>query len=387
MSLDTHDRLPLTDDQFRPEMSTLQFAGGVMLEVVVGKSILTAIALIYWGVALVAVVLAWKIPDWNLAYPRRSLLSRRLPAITVAALFVLTAFGLPYWGVAVVVVVLAWKIPDWSLAYSRQSLLIRRLPAIIVIAVYGYQLAQAGWEHHKSSAHYAEAKALFDEKCKTSGERIYKTVNDVRGLLLPKVRATLDGNLFYQAARDPMWPDAALFQEHNGDEYIRDFLLDRRVISITGPPQNLMGRRIVNDVAGPGAERGMRFIDVIDAKDGKRYRVSASAAPRDMFKDIYLDKDVTDSPPPRYAVTFENNVDPGLRKYWIAGTTVIVLDTETNEKLGEMEVWRFDRSQRHTDQSMPWATSDLNCPNPPFGSYGQQTHYFVEKILKGKQGN
>ena len=35
---------------------------------------------------------------------------------------------------------------------------------------------------------YDKAKALFDERCKTAGEKIYRTVENVEGVLLMKVR-------------------------------------------------------------------------------------------------------------------------------------------------------------------------------------------------------
>ncbi len=238
------------------------------------------------------------------------------------------------------------------------------------------------------AATFAKAKALFDEKCKTAGERIYKTVENVEGVLLPKIRESRSGKTQRETLNYLLWPDAALAQEHTGDLYIERFLTDRKEIVVRGyKPNEIMGRRIVGDVGSSGAERGLRFVDVIDSSDGKRYRVTASAIYKPGFQtNIELHKEVTTAPIPRYAVTFENNVDPELRKHWVAGTTVKVIDLKNKKTLGELEVWKFGSTMGMDRQASAWAASVGNCPSPPFGQYGEQTHYFVEKILKAKQG-
>ena len=102
---------------------------------------------------------------------------------------------------------------------------------------------------------------------------------------------------------------------------------------------------------------GYRWVEVIDAKDGQRYRITGSqkavgrkdttalGVKMELEKDpnydlnIYrwmLDKVLSTTPPPRYGVTFEDHVIPEERYLGLASSTVKVIDLETKEVLGEM---------------------------------------------------
>jgi len=69
---------------------------------------------------------------------------------------------------------------------------------------------------------YPPAKALFDELCATAKENIYKTVDNVDGVLLLNIRkGKIEDN------RNPHWPDAAYGRDTvsvTGEAYIRTFL-------------------------------------------------------------------------------------------------------------------------------------------------------------------
>ena len=70
---------------------------------------------------------------------------------------------------------------------------------------------------------YAKAKALFEERCKTAGVVIKRTVKDVEGIELTKIRQPIPwgGKEYF----DPMYPEAAMAGEHRGDDYIKQFLM------------------------------------------------------------------------------------------------------------------------------------------------------------------
>jgi hypothetical protein len=281
--------------------------------------------------------------------------------------------------------------------------------AVVVTTVFsigpimlGLNLAKYRKEKEKAAqafaAVYEPAKAIFDEKCKTAGERIYKTVEGVEGILLPKIRESVEN--WNRAARDQMWADAAVHSSLTGKPYIEYFLIDRiwrpccgsgskitRDFSndINSEAARTVGRHYVTDQTK--VERAFRYVDSIDAADGKRYRWTAKLDfSRAQRGDVVLQKEEARSLAPRYAVTFDNNVDPDLRKHWIAGTTIKVIDTQFNETMGELEIWNFDRSVG-TTQWNNWSTSATVCPSPYDGSFGEVTHKFVDKILKAKQGN
>jgi hypothetical protein len=263
----------------------------------------------------------------------------------------------------------------------------------------GRNLAQYREEKEKAAqafaAVYEPAKAIFDEKCKTAGERIYKTAENVEGVLLLKIREQTKN--YHTAVKDQMWSDAAVSGTSEGDGYILGFLFDRGEVNNASPSQPRMAKRIIADVGrttypnGPDLPpsplfRGFRYVDVVDVSDASRYRITAISTPKEGDPpEIKLNKVPVTGESPRYAVTFENNVDPELRKHWIAGSVIKVIDTKTNEAMGELEVWRMDRSVGHT-QWMNWETTVDTCPIP-YNGWAKETHYFVDKILKAKQGN
>src|SRR5436305_14419752 len=64
-------------------------------------------------------------------------------------------------------------------------------------------------------------KELYEEKCKTvAGEKIYKKIENVEGIVLLKVRPEAGDREW----ADRMWPGAAFARESRTDEYITTFL-------------------------------------------------------------------------------------------------------------------------------------------------------------------
>ncbi|WP_298643439.1 hypothetical protein [uncultured Cardiobacterium sp.] len=81
-------------------------------------------------------------------------------------------------------------------------------------------------------ARYNKAKAIFDERCKTAGEKIYHTVEGVEGITLLNVPQEYTHALI----DDPMWEGAALPYSGGGNNYIRNFL-DWELRSKSNTPQ------------------------------------------------------------------------------------------------------------------------------------------------------
>ncbi len=241
-----------------------------------------------------------------------------------------------------------------------------------------------------------EAEAYYKEKCeKVAGIRIYKTVPDVEGLLLMKIRPERTD----RELSDPNWPGAAFGEEARGDGYITSFLgYEYRAVDKDGVVSSVRG--YINTDKRPGGLPGYRWIEVIDPKDGQRYRYSGSvkvvgrkdttafnvqlALKKDPNYDLNvyrwsLDKTLSPSKtPPRYAVTFEDHVIPHERALWVASSTVKVLDLETGEVLGEMT--RYAMSYIHVPRhSMPWLSHSI-CPYS-IGASGTNTRQFVDQVL------
>ena len=69
------------------------------------------------------------------------------------------------------------------------------------------------------------------------------------------------------------------------------------------------------------------------------------------------------SDPARYAVTYENDVNPELRKHWVAGTTIKIIDRQTDELLAEKTIFAFARTMG-TYSHGAWVDSRMDtCPD------------------------
>ncbi len=216
-------------------------------------------------------------------------------------------------------------------------------------------------------AQYEAAMARFEERCKTAGEKVYRTVEDVEGVLLMKVRPKKSPFVY----ADPNWPDAGMPDESSGDDYLRTFL-------------NWEQRRDVKESRGylnysPSELPGYRFVDVI-AERGSFQRIRLEKA-----ESTNLIIEPLKSKPARYAISFENFVVPEDRRLWIAGTKVTIIDTSNIEILAEKTWYAFEPGQGNQEGARsPWAFA-ITCPVHVGRSNGQ-TRFFVDQILKPKKG-
>jgi hypothetical protein len=232
------------------------------------------------------------------------------------------------------------------------------------IAFPGRQAWEAKQEEDAARARFEKSRAAYQERCQTrAGEKIYKTVPGVEGLLL-KALPRLSG---HKERSDPMWPGGAFALEGRGDDYIRSFL---RI-----PPP-------------------YRWVDVVDEKDGKRYRytwnfkqvtrvssimVGGDGKTKRTYMTHVLERTPAPEPAPRYAVTYEDHVIPEDRALGIASSTVTVLDRESGEVLGEMVRYAWYRENPATAEPQLWARA-YRCPGYSSKS-DRATRTFVEQIL------
>lgn len=247
----------------------------------------------------------------------------------------------------------------------------------------------------------AEARVMLIERCKKSGEFIYRTVEDVEGVYLLKIRTTSnDGDQFRMD--DPYGHDSTK------DEYFKDFLYGRRSTgSLTNKPEE-------------AATPGYRYVEAIDPADGQRYRYSGSVkvvgrknpnTPNHQIElarnpnfdlnnyAFVLDKIPAPGASPRYGVTFDDLSTREEREHWIAGSSLKVIDLKTNEVIAERIGYMMDPGQGAKGGGRsPWLwAADVACPSffpkgerphsPGFSYQAGQTRKFVEKVLKPKGGN
>lgn len=268
----------------------------------------------------------------------------------------------------------------------------RTIAVLFIIGLFAAYPGRQAWEVKQQvdqyRAYYDASAAMYHERCQThAGYKIHKVVEDVDGIQLLKIRHPVKND-------DPMAPGAAFALEAYDDSYINSFLGFRY------PSRETDNSYMASTTKNPGAIPGFRYVDIIDEKDGQRYRVTGSQkatgkkdttafnVKRAMDADpnydlnIYnwvLDRVLTTDPSPRYAVTFEDHVIPEERQYGIASSTVKVIDTQTDEVLAEMRRYAWSPGVASAGRPSPWLTAS-KCPGVGFGS-GQATRQFVDRVL------
>jgi hypothetical protein len=243
----------------------------------------------------------------------------------------------------------------------------------------------------EQKARLEKAEALFKEHCKTAGEFIKRTADDVEGIYLLKLRPSEinRGNQFDM--------DDPYGRDFGGEGYLQSFLRGFWDNSRAKKPTLYTPSRL-----------GYQYVEATDPKDGKRYRYTGSRkvvgqmdrnAPNvqsalktnpNIDISIYafvMDKTPASGPSPRYGVTYDDISTRDDRELWIAGSSLKVIDLKKNEVIAERIGYMMDRGQgANGGGRAPWLiAADNACPAfiATHGSFGQagQTEKFVEKTL------
>ena len=250
----------------------------------------------------------------------------------------------------------------------------------------------------------AIAEAMFQERCKTAGEKIYRTAENVEGIFLMKVRP--NGINYGHTPEQQFALDDPYGRDLDGQGYIGTFIRGKYQAETIAPPA---------PVPGAPPRLGYRYVEAIDPMDGLRYRYTGSMRAigkkdvtaynvqvelkRDPNYDLniyafVLDKTPAPADSPRYGVTYDDISTHEEREYWIAGSSLKVIDLKSNEVMAERIGYMMDRGQGDNGGGRsPWLlAASTACPafpvapgNHPFKM--NQTRDFVEKVLHIKQGN
>jgi hypothetical protein len=243
--------------------------------------------------------------------------------------------------------------------------------AVLVLALFIAPIAPDIYRTVEYRSKLAKAQALFKERCKTAGEKVHRTVENVEGVLLMNIRQSDRPGI----QDNPLWSDAALPHEASGDEYIRMFLYWEH-------DSGGETRGFLNPDPVKAMSRGYQFVDVKQA-DGTvlRYRLKEPGN-RDKTD---LATEPVEGKASRYAVDFVNQVNPEDRAHWVAGTTITLTDTQTKEVIATRESYSFEVGLgSKAGARQPWAFA-ITCPS--FSGWdGARTRLFVDQVLKPKQG-
>jgi len=236
--------------------------------------------------------------------------------------------------------------------------------AVLVVPV-AAAVVSDGIESWQSSRRRQQAEEAFQEHCKTAGVRIYRKVQDVDSVLLMKRRPE-DQSTSSQNAPDPYGTDLG------GDAYAHTML---------------WGRGSLGFVLSTGETAlGYQFA-VIPNSDHLGYTRFALTKKRSNT-DEWEVAATSVTTLPRYGVSWEDISSAEDRERWIAGSRLVVVDTQTGEVLAERVGWIFDRGLgSEAGQRQPWLFAARGaCPQLPKLPNGAswtvgQTRDFVERVL------
>lgn len=243
-------------------------------------------------------------------------------------------------------------------------------------------------------ARYNKAKAIFDERCKTAGEKIYHTVEGVEGITLLNVPQKYTDAL----GHDPMWEGAGIPQSSTGENYISEFLYwevrnktnePKRTLRDVDPRPQARETFIRIFRYEPRLEKndviydGYRYADVKQL-DGSYLRYQYPSASERKDRDTIITTPLNRKPA-RYAVEYSPIINPADRQYWVAGLTINIYDTETDTLMASKTWYSMEPGQGNSNQRVPWAFANM-CP--PFEEDRRHIiRFFVDQVVKPKQGD
>ncbi|MBL8279310.1 MAG: hypothetical protein JNL93_21645 [Pelomonas sp.] len=239
---------------------------------------------------------------------------------------------------------------------------------------------------------YAKAKALFEERCKSAGVVIKRTVKDVEGIELIKIRQPIPwgGKEYF----DPMYSEAAMAAEMRGDYYVKQFLMSElRFIDGVQSRGGLAPPSRELDKGMEPPRRGYRFVEILTPNSSERSRCELVLKPgEDRWENTALSCRPVVSSSAQYALDYDDIVDPADRALWVAGTRIKVVDKRTGEVVAQLTryVWESGFGEASSG-SWPWQHANhrvtQTCPGVPDRLFSTESRYFVDTVLIPKQGD
>jgi hypothetical protein len=290
----------------------------------------------------------------------------------------LSAVGVIYWLLAALGLWWALRGPTpW------RTKLLRVIP---VVLLFGFIPGRLGWEQFQARKRLNTAVALFQERCKSAGEKVSRTVENVDGVVWMKWREvkTKDSDQF--KLDDPYGHDCS------GDECIG------RLLRVTKGSE-------LNPEDARQHTTGYLFVETVDPIDGKQYRyfgVIKSVATRTLDEIEQYKKNTSGRDPgpnvygfalerepikrftARYGVTWDDISTHEDREQWVAGGAFRAIDLPTNEVIAERIGYLMDTGQGSTAGFRdPWGWAKSYAPRCP--RTDEHTWEFSKRVLQPKK--
>jgi hypothetical protein len=238
---------------------------------------------------------------------------------------------------------------------------------------------------------YAKAKALFEERCKTAGVVIKRTVKDVEGIELTKIRQPIPwaGKEYF----DPMYPEAAMAGENRGaDGYIKQFLMTEFRYKLLPERRGDLGPGFqARDARDLPPLRGYHFVEYLDGS-GTRFRCVPTWKEGEIGWTTGQHRcDPVQKSDTRYSLDYENLVNSDDRALWIAGTKLKAIDKHTGEVVAQLTRYVWDQGLGGSSTGRwPWQSASTTaasvCPSDASQPTQSDSRYFIDAIFIPKQG-
>ena len=224
---------------------------------------------------------------------------------------------------------------------------------------------------------YLESKAIFAERCKSAGEKIYQTVENVEGITLLNIPKERMG----ESRNNPMWENAALPWASEGIDYIRTFLdwdIRNEDSNRTGTLVQFKPKR--RNERTNNKDKIYSGYHYVDVRQGsyifRRYYFSNKR--EGTSENIILSEPI--KVPSRYMIEYKPIIDPKDRKHWIAGLTVNIYDSQTNILMATKTWFAMDPMQGTDTHTSSWFRLDI-CP---IETGGEPIRFFTTHVIKPK---
>jgi hypothetical protein len=235
----------------------------------------------------------------------------------------------------------------WSLAVVAASALV----------LFGPRLADLS-QRDKAEA----AMAHFEMRCKSAGEKIDRTVENVDGVVWIKWR---DKSINFG---DQFKLDDPYGRLCGAEDCIASLLIDDRMVPI-GNGGSL----------APSNKRLYRYVEAVDPADGRLYRFTKSSAQGSLEKRAITVSTAS------YGVLWADVSTREDRERWVAGGSLKVIDLQTKKVIAERIGYLIDRGQGdRSGARSPWPWASRFGPACP--SIADHNVTFISKVLKPNQG-
>lgn len=244
---------------------------------------------------------------------------------------------------------------------------------VLLAAAPVMDLAKRYQHAHDLALETAAGEAAFKAKCQQAGSKRMYAIAEIDGIRLHGLR----GDANDTAYTDKDWPDAGIPDDRNGVNYITSFLDTEFQDDRANPAWSVPG------LPGRVTMLGYRFVDVQEA-DGSYLRYSlASGSATDGFS---IER-IPGEQAARYLVTYTREDTPQDRMRWIAGASVVVSDTLTGERMGELHIASHAPPLRQALgelQQRSWRSA-TSCPTFDNAVKGLMIRTFAEEIVRRPQ--